>query len=589
MKTTKRSRIALWLFTCSALLVATLVSRAQPVSFVVDDFAPTGVSPSNPTNDDYYQTAYVYSSGQISNVWWNWFGGAFNPTNNMGVQWDSTVDANTNPASGSMKISVYFNESVLGGNNQFTIWDQGNDNNYFNINSFDLTNLIVTNFECDVRFAPGSASDSGTYGSPIFGHLRFGIRTAAYQQDWFGGVDIAATNTSWVHVSIPLNSIADTNLINIPDVCLGIDSSYYSLNLNGPSTFWVDNIKFDGYQAYNGPPIMAIQPATPALRIFAGSGTDMYGREQLATVDQNQSWVGGTYPVSYSFTLLSFPTVPDGSVFRFHIFLVPTNTSVTHNGLYSFQNNEYVEYQVKNDLWLNVSGTNPTNVSAIIQWKTNHVTSNPTNTALLITNSTAVGTWTLTFNSTNTGTLTAPGASPVPFSIPPAAAAQFTNPLVAFFGVQPDSQWGEGQYVDVSRIRTIGVKSPGVPVNDNFTTDTAINTAIWDPSDSAQPSSLVLVTTNTPYWVSWTMPDSGYANGLGVATNVGAPTNQWMLPEYYNNYNDGNYIPGTMLQGIMKWTPIPSTCLPTVDGQPQSGQPLSPNAFFRLSNPPPEN
>ena len=94
---------------------------------------------------------------------------------------------------------------------------------------------------------------------------------------------------------------------------------------------------------------MAIQKATPALRIFAGSGTDVYGREQLATIDQNQSWVGGTYPVSYSFTLLSFPTVPDGSVFRFHIFLVPTNNYDTHTSTISFHGNEYVEYQCEKD------------------------------------------------------------------------------------------------------------------------------------------------------------------------------------------------------------------------------------------------
>ena len=124
-------------------------------------------------------------------------------------------------------------------------------------------------------------------------------------------------------------------------------------------------------------------------------------------------------------------------------------------------------------------------------------------------------------------------------------------------------------------------------MNDNFTTDTAINTAIWDPSDSAQPASLVLVTTNTPYWVSWTMPDTGFGGGLATATNVGASTNQWMLPEYYNDYADGNYIPGTVLQGNMKWTPIPSTCLPTVDGNPyDEGGVASPNAFFKLFNPP---
>lgn len=583
MKTTI-SRMASWLFICSALLVATLASRAQTMNFIVDDFAPTGVGPANPTNYDYYPWAVTYSSGQISNVWWNWFGNAFVTNNNLGCQWDSTSDASNNPSSGSLKISLNWTT-----NNQFTVWDQGNTNNYFGCNSFGLTNVTFTNFECDVRFAPGSASDAGnTGGQPIFGHLRFGIRsnTGGYGQDWFGAVDIPATNIAWVHVSIPLNPIANTDLTNITSVLIGIDSQYYDLNLNGPSTLWVDNIKFVGSRIQNGPPTLAMQKATPALRIFAGSGTDVNGREQLATIDQNQSWVGGTYPVSYSFTLLSFPTVPDGSLFRFHIFLVPTNYYDTHASSISFHGNQYVEYQVRKMLWLNVSATNPTNVTAIIQWKTNYANNNPTNTALLITNSTAVGTWTLTFNSANTGTLAAPGASPAAFSIPATVAAQFTNKLIAFFGVQPDSPWGEGQHVDVSHIQTIGVKSPGVPVNDNFTTDTAINPAVWDTSDSAMASSLVLVTTNTPYWVSWTMPDTGFENGLGVAPAL--ITGPWKVPEYYNDYYDGIYLPGTALQGTMKWTLIPSTCLPTVDGKMYDGGTLgpSPNAFFRLSNPP---
>ncbi len=573
MKKTKRSRIALWLFTCSALLFATLASRAQTTNFIVDDFVPAGVGPTNPTNYDYYQTAATYSSGQISNVWWNWFGDAF-VTN----EWDPTVDASNNASSGSLKITLNWAT-----NTQFAVWDQGYGNNYFSFNNFSLTNVNFTNFECDVRFAPGSASDVGNRGEgapPIFGHLRFGIRSnVGYGQDWFGAVDIPATNTSWVHVSIPLDAIANTDLTNITSVLIGIDSQYYSLNLNGPSILWVDNIKFVGTPSTAGPPAMGIQKATPALRIFAGSTANTFDREQLATVDQNQSWVGGTYPVSYSFTLLSFPTVPAGSMFRFHIFLVPTNWYDTLHSTLSFHNNQFVEYQVRKDLWLNITGgTNPGYVTAVIQWKTNAPSNNPTNIApyqaLLITNSTAVGTWTLTFTNATGGTLTAPGASPAPFSIPAVAAAQFTNKLVAFFGVQPDSKWGEGQYVDVSHIQTIGVA--GVPVNDNFMTDTTINSAVWDISDSAKTNSLVLVTANTPYWVSWTMPDTGFANGLGVSPDL--TTGPWMLPEYYNGYADGNYIPGTTLQGTMKWTLIPSSCLPP-----------SPNAFFRLSNPPLEN
>ena len=72
-----------------------------------------------------------------------------------------------------------------------------------------------------------------------------------------------------------------------------------------------------------------------------------------------------------------------------------------------------------------------------------------------------------------------------------------------------------------------------------------------------------------------------------MTTNL--TSGQWVVPEYYNGYNTGINIPGTAQQGTMKWTLIPANCLPTVDGLPQSGQPLSPNAFFRLYNTLPPN
>jgi len=173
MKKTKRSRIAFWLVACSALLVATFASHAQQ-TFIVDDFVPAGVGPDNPTNYDYYPWTTSYSSGQISNVWWNWFGNAFS-----NVVWDSTMDASNNPNSGSLKITANFtSDTNTSTYSQWVVWDDGNTNNYFNLN---LSGLTYTNFQCDVRFAPGSASDAGTTGGqPIFGHLRFGIRPSAY-------------------------------------------------------------------------------------------------------------------------------------------------------------------------------------------------------------------------------------------------------------------------------------------------------------------------------------------------------------------------------------------------------------------------
>jgi hypothetical protein len=538
----------------------------------VDDFSPSGVGPQNPADYDFYSSSNNYADGQITNVWWNWFGGAF-----QSLSWDSSVDASNNPDSGSMEISLNFSSA----NSQFVVWDQGAVNNYYALN---ISAETYTNFQCDVRFAPGSASDSGTFGSPIFGHLRFGDRTSSYGQDWFGAVDIAATNTNWVHVSVNLNYVTDTNLLDIQGFIIGLDESYYNLNLNGPSTLWVDNVKFVGPTAVVAPPppVLGVQKAVPALRIFAGSTANTYDREELATVDNNQSWIGGTYPVSYSFTLLDYPSDIDQT----HIFLVPVNTSGQANMGNAGTANEYIEYQASNTLWMVINPV-AAGVVASVQWKTNLPNANPNITAVSVTNSTAIGKWTLTFSNATSGALTAPGAAPVPFTIAdPNVTTDFADPLVTYFGLQPNSTAGEGQYEDWASISVSGVA--GTDENDDFTTDSSFNSnGIW-ANNSAQASSLQLVTSSTPYWVNWTLPANGF--GLGTAESVLGNTNTvdpWMLPEYYNSYNDGPNLPGAATQGSKTWVLIPATCLPTVDGS-QGGVPAQ-TGFFKLFNPPLQN
>jgi hypothetical protein len=549
----------------------------QTTTYVVDNFDPAGVGPQNPTNYDYYSSSNNYAAGQITNVWGNWFGGAFES-----LAWDPTGDANNDTNSGSMEISLNFNST----NSQFVVWDQGTVNNYYALN---ISGSIYTNFQCDVRFAPGSASSSGTLSSNVFGELRFGTRTASYGQDWFGSVDVASTDTNWVHVSVPLNDITDLNLTNITSVLIGIDGSgdINGLTLNGPSTIWVDNIKFTGPATIVAPPapVLSVQKAIPALRIFAGSSVNTYDREELATTDQSQSWIGGSYPVSYSFTLLDYPADIDQT----HIFIVPVNTSGQADTGNNGTINEYVEYQASNTLWM-VINPGATDVIATVQWKTNLPNSNPNITAVTVTNSTAVGTWTLTFNSATSGTLTAPGAAPAAFTIAdPTVTSDFANPAIAYFGLQPNSTAGEGQYEDWQSISVTGVS--GTKESEDFSSETTFDSEGFWANNSAQTNSIQLVTTNTPYWVNWTLPATGFA--LGTSDNVLGSTNApypWMLPEYFNGYGgtgNGTIIPGIGNQGTKSWVLIPSTCLPTADGQP-SGVP-TPNGFFKLFNPPLQN
>ena len=88
-----------------------------------------------------------------------------------------------------------------------------------------------------------------------------------------------------------------------------------------------------------------------ALRVFAGS-SGIYDRQQLNSVNTNQSWVGGSYPVSYSFTLSDYGQNPPlGQV---HLFLIPVDH--INGGLGNI--NQYTDYSyASNNVWLQISST----------------------------------------------------------------------------------------------------------------------------------------------------------------------------------------------------------------------------------------
>ena len=252
--------------------------------------------------------------------------------------------------------------------------------------------------------------------------------------------------------------------------------------------------------------------------------------------------------------------------------------------------NEFIEYQASNTLWMIINPAGNGAVTASVQWKTNLPNANPNITGVTITNSTAIGAWTLSFSSATSGTLTAPGAAPAAFTIAdPTVTTDFANPAVAYFGIQPNATAGEGEYEDWQSISVTGVS--GTQENENFSAETTFDTGgIW-ANNSAQTNSLQLATSDTPYWVNWTLPAQGYS--LGTAESILGNTNTidpWMLPEYYNDYGgtgNGTILPGIANQGSKSWVLIPSTCLPTVDGS-QLGVPAQ-TAFFKLSNPPLQN
>lgn len=513
------------------------------------------------------------TGSQVTNnggfAWGNWFGTAYS-----NVVW-SAQDASNNPSSGSMEIISFYPDSGIGGccGSQFVVY-AGNSpfNPPFAGNGTTLSVPTVTNFQCDIKIDPVSGTNAnGTYPT-----IDFGTRGTNFGQYFFGSITIQGTNNNWVHVNIPV--AANVQWTNIPNLfihCFNNDA----VMSNHVFVVYVDNLQFELGIPSNAPPVISIQKPTRSLRIFAGS-TGLYDRQVLSSLDENQSWVGGSYPVSYSVTFSSYPQpTAINSNFVWHTFLIP----VTPAGV-AVSNNVYLDYNANNDLWLEINA-NPAAggvgyVTANVAWKVGLPAANPNNTVLTITNPTAIGKWTLTFTGPTNGTLTAPGGTPQAFTInDPTIATDFGNPLISVWGIQPNSGWGQGQYCEVTHISTVGVASPGVPINDDFTSDTSINTNLWDLSNSVFVNSFALQTADSAWWLSWTYPDIGYALGTKSSLSGNIP---WSTPAYYSSYTNTPFI---ALEANQVWSLIPFENLPSVDGT--SNGVKAAQAFFREQKPAP--
>ena len=506
-------------------------------------------------------TLYNFDTDQVTTTpyntaWGNWFGGYF-----QGVAWDSTSDASQNPNSGSLMLTLNCT-----GSGQYVLWDGGTPN----YGPLDLSTW--TNLSFDIRYEVSSAIRTNTsaagangsqgVGSLDFGYMRIGSRGPSFSQDWIRYFAIPATNsaglpnTNWVHVNVDLRQVTQNfsdlsaGLVNI---IIGMDGGAYGNSpLVGTQTIWFDNFQLSGEIAHPPPPTLSIEKATPALRLFGGSG--QYGRAQLQVVGASESWVGGTFPVTYSFTALDNATTPGALDYHIH-FIQGTDG---YSG---------ADYTQPNVLWLQIISGSGTNTACIanVSWKTNSAASNPDqhNVALRITNSVLAGTWTLTFNSETNGALTAPGASAVPFTLglpDTDVITYFSNPLEVRFGIQNYGNPANGGVPhDWARISVSG--TAGMQINEDFTKEgtNQLDTNVWDLGHSDGVGVVNLVPTNAPYWIKWTLPDTGFSLVNGTSL-TGAVSNWNAL---------ANVTP--ISQGGVRWTLIPSASLP-----------VGPESYFAL-------
>ena len=218
-----------------------------------------------------------------------------------------------------------------------------------------------------------------------------------------------------------------------------------------------------------------------------------------------------------------------------------------------------------------------------IAWKTNA----PNNGGLpnislantVSSNTNGIGTWSLTFTNDTDGYVTSPDGTSTAFTLPPEMVVLFANPVELCIGTTPGSPAGYGEFFDFNRI-TLTNAATGSLSDDDFTKDDVLNTSLWNPAFSLDPGSVIQVSTNTPFWLNWTVPDDGF--GLETKADLLNTTIPWYSLGFYSG---GVANTPRKMGTLLKWVLVDKANLPTVDGTP-GGAP-STQGFFRLSNPPP--
>jgi hypothetical protein len=182
----------------------------------------------------------TFDTADSLNGWVHWWGAAMETRD-----WDPNMDADGNPNSGSLMVTVPFNRAN-GGDNQFSMWGSfsGTPNSW----NQSLNGALYLSLELDLfwdNFSPTRPA-TGDYGNDF--HYGFAVGAPVYGQISFDNhlVIAPADVGHWIHLSAPIDATAiGPNLTNIVGIWIKMWTGNDPNNSleTGTATFWVDNIR----------------------------------------------------------------------------------------------------------------------------------------------------------------------------------------------------------------------------------------------------------------------------------------------------------------------------------------------------------
>ena len=505
-------------FIC-VLLGLTLFYSISHAQTIITDYTNTF---DNDGETALYQNNFMY--------WYSLYQDCFGLGYNLNMTNDPTMDANgdTNdsgslivvspfaprgvtPPGGTAPIPSYGEQSLFSGTFGGGLFDT----------SVQMEILTVTNISFDIHVLPGTATDA----NGNFGTMSVGLKSIGYSADtsyYTNQITIpgAATN-GWVHLAetnaaqfqYAANSSGDTYAQGPEFYYTSYGDGGYPTN---PVTFWIDNLVVNSSVTPPPPPpppTMTIAPAVAGLNLFTGSGIGLYNRESLEADQSEFTWVGASGPVTYSFTISSYPIGVSDAV-QNHIFLIP-NPGTESAPDYTEPNLVFFDMEssgTNGSLWMFRYKTNQPNGNAMVYG---------VGTLATITNKAGgVGTWTATFNDNTNVTMTTPDGTTTNFSIPDstgATTALFASGVALYYGVQAGNSAAINDHLVASEFKVTGTASD---FDDNFVTDDGTLDGVWT-INAAYPTCVQLVSPSNPYWIQWTEPAPNFT--LESTTSLNPP------------------------------------------------------------------
>jgi hypothetical protein len=408
--------------------------------------------------------------------------------------WDGSQDANGDPNSGSMYLTL--NWPLASDPNWNSQWNDVQ----IAFGTPQINSADYINFECDIKVDVTNSFKAmdGSYGA-----LELIMNNP--WQNVAGWVTLANTN-GWQHISAPFSAVPSGTYSEAVVGFISNGGSAYTNTL----AVWIDNVIFTAPPSvHTNRPTMAIAKAPPAgLTCVCSQPAGTWQRQMIATVQNNYSWNTASAlsnTTTYSMTIAAAPDTAYPS-FSSQMFLVP------QLGMPGSPIDDSIDWDSANVVSLAVSVNPDHSAVGQFQYKVNNAAN--WNAALAFgfpCASGPVGTWSLAFNNNTNVTLRAPDNTFTNFTIPAGDAALFADPLYFYVGTQPNNNANIGQSSTFSQVKISGAVGS---LDDDFVSGGApgqLNTNLW-ALNTADAKGVFITAPDAKYWVDWLLPDYGYTN-----------------------------------------------------------------------------